>query len=137
MRFHARRTQGILPASLEKLTNPEMKRFVMRCLSPKLQRPTALELLQDDFLVSNKARMSTSQSQPQLAGATSSASIVAAAAAADMGPPSLPPLKLGSGAARELEQTVEAGKRQPRAAGARIMAGARGVRTRCPAGRGR
>jgi hypothetical protein len=69
-----------LPASLEKLTNPEMKRFVMRCLSPQEERPNALELLEDEFLKKETKKETRLSNSTEL-------------------PPPPPPVKLGSGAA--------------------------------------
>ncbi|XP_071705838.1 probable serine/threonine-protein kinase WNK11 [Rutidosis leptorrhynchoides] len=41
---------GIKPASLEKVTDPEIKEFIEKCLVPASQRMSARELLEDPFL---------------------------------------------------------------------------------------
>lgn len=42
--------QGIKPASLGKVTDPEVKNFIEKCLVPASQRLPAKELLKDPFL---------------------------------------------------------------------------------------
>lgn len=41
-----------MPASLSKVTNPEMKKFIESCLVPASSRPSAKQLLKDPFLAS-------------------------------------------------------------------------------------
>ncbi|XP_057778590.1 serine/threonine-protein kinase WNK8-like [Salvia miltiorrhiza] len=43
-------TSGILPAALGKVTSPEVKEFIQKCLVPAPQRLSAKELLKDPFL---------------------------------------------------------------------------------------
>lgn len=45
-------TSGIKPANLSKVTDPEMKQFIEKCLVPASMRPSAEELLKDPFLES-------------------------------------------------------------------------------------
>ncbi|XP_056689248.1 probable serine/threonine-protein kinase WNK11 isoform X2 [Spinacia oleracea] len=45
-------TMGVMPASLSKVTNPEMKKFIESCLVPASSRPSAKQLLKDPFLAS-------------------------------------------------------------------------------------
>ena len=44
--------QGVKPASLRKLSDPEVKQFIEKCLVPASQRLPAKELLKDPFLQS-------------------------------------------------------------------------------------
>ncbi|KAK4800655.1 hypothetical protein SAY86_021142 [Trapa natans] len=46
---------GQKPASLCKISDPEFKRFIEKCLVPASERPSALELLHDPFLAGDKA----------------------------------------------------------------------------------
>lgn len=43
-------TSGIMPAALEKVTDPEVRRFINICLAKVSVRPSAAELLNDIFL---------------------------------------------------------------------------------------
>lgn len=43
-------TSGIKPASLDKVSDPEIKEFIEKCLVPANQRLSAKELLEDSFL---------------------------------------------------------------------------------------
>ncbi|XAR53937.1 Non-specific serine/threonine protein kinase, partial [Bertholletia excelsa] len=43
-------TSGVKPASLDKVKDPEVKKFIEKCLVPAHQRSSAKELLQDPFL---------------------------------------------------------------------------------------
>ncbi|KAK1425277.1 hypothetical protein QVD17_20627 [Tagetes erecta] len=43
-------TNGIKPASLDKVSDPEMKKFIQKCLVPANQRLSAKKLLDDPFL---------------------------------------------------------------------------------------
>ncbi|XP_021767890.1 probable serine/threonine-protein kinase WNK10 isoform X2 [Chenopodium quinoa] len=43
---------GVKPASLSRVTNPEIKQFIEKCLVPASMRPSAEDLLKDTFLVS-------------------------------------------------------------------------------------
>lgn len=42
--------QGVLPAALGKVTSPEVKEFIQKCLIPAAERLSAKELLKDPFL---------------------------------------------------------------------------------------
>lgn len=42
-------TSGIKPASLGKVSHPEVKQFIEKCLAPASMRPSAAELLKDPF----------------------------------------------------------------------------------------
>lgn len=42
--------QGIKPASLGKVNNPQLKQFIEKCLVPASERPPAAVLLKDPFL---------------------------------------------------------------------------------------
>lgn len=42
--------QGIKPAALYKVKDPEVRRFIDKCLAPASRRPSAAELLNDPFL---------------------------------------------------------------------------------------
>lgn len=45
--------QGIMPVSLSKVKDPEIKSFIEKCLVPASQRLSAKELLMDPFLAVN------------------------------------------------------------------------------------
>lgn len=48
--------QGIKPASLGKVNNPEVKQFIEKCLVPASIRLPAVELLKDTFLASENQK---------------------------------------------------------------------------------
>lgn len=48
-------SKGVKPAALSKIVNPEVKRFIEKCLAPASERLSAKDLLQDPFLCSNNA----------------------------------------------------------------------------------
>lgn len=45
---------GELPASLKKINNFEVQEFIIKCLNPSCERPSAEELLNDKFLMINE-----------------------------------------------------------------------------------
>ncbi|EPS60161.1 hypothetical protein M569_14644, partial [Genlisea aurea] len=55
-------SSGIKPASLGRVTNVEVRRFIERCLLPAFQRPTAAELLKSPFLSSDGCSQPSSSS---------------------------------------------------------------------------
>lgn len=48
--------QGIKPASLSKVENPQVKQFIEKCLVPASIRLTATELLKDPFLATDNLK---------------------------------------------------------------------------------
>ncbi|KAJ0837404.1 putative protein kinase WNK-NRBP family [Helianthus annuus] len=52
-------TSGIKPASLDKVSDPEIKEFIEKCLVPANQRLSARELLEDPFLKPKYPRQPT------------------------------------------------------------------------------
>lgn len=48
--------QGIKPASLSKVENPQVKQFIEKCLVPASMRLTATELLKDPFLATDNLK---------------------------------------------------------------------------------
>uniref|UniRef100_A0A803MTA9 non-specific serine/threonine protein kinase n=1 Tax=Chenopodium quinoa TaxID=63459 RepID=A0A803MTA9_CHEQI len=46
---------GVMPVALEQVYDPQLKRFIERCLVPSSQRPVASELLKDPFLTDRKS----------------------------------------------------------------------------------
>ncbi|KAH9774967.1 serine/threonine-protein kinase WNK8 [Citrus sinensis] len=49
-------TSGIKPASLSKVTDPQVKQFIEKCIVPASLRLPALELLKDPFLVTDNPK---------------------------------------------------------------------------------
>ncbi|KAI3764331.1 hypothetical protein L2E82_14338 [Cichorium intybus] len=54
--IHQKSVAGIKPASLEKVSDPEVKEFIEKCLLPANQRLSARELLKDSFLEQNSLK---------------------------------------------------------------------------------
>jgi WNK lysine deficient protein kinase len=48
--------QGIKPASLGKVNDPQVKQFIEKCLVPASMRLTAMELLKDPFLATGNSK---------------------------------------------------------------------------------
>lgn len=48
--------QGVKPASLAKVVDPEVKQFIEKCLVPASMRLSAIELLKDPFLATENLR---------------------------------------------------------------------------------
>lgn len=48
--------QGVKPASLAKVVDPEVKQFIEKCLVPAPMRLSAIELLDDPFLATENLR---------------------------------------------------------------------------------
>ncbi|KAL6550520.1 hypothetical protein OROMI_021008 [Orobanche minor] len=57
---------GIKPAALSKITDPEVRLFVVKCLVPAPQRPSAAELLKEPFLLSESSKDHDTCDPPQL-----------------------------------------------------------------------
>lgn len=43
-------TSGVMPQSMKKVSDPELKSFIERCIGQPRMRPSAAQLLQDSFL---------------------------------------------------------------------------------------
>ncbi|KAL2941553.1 Wall-associated receptor kinase-like 9 [Bienertia sinuspersici] len=55
-------SSGIKPAVLSKVTDPEVKQFIEKCLGPVSERPSAIELLNDPFLAASDSGSSAASS---------------------------------------------------------------------------
>uniref|UniRef100_A0A803MT62 non-specific serine/threonine protein kinase n=1 Tax=Chenopodium quinoa TaxID=63459 RepID=A0A803MT62_CHEQI len=47
---------GVMPVALEQVYDPQLKRFIKRCVAPASQRPSASKLLKDPFLATTDQR---------------------------------------------------------------------------------
>lgn len=56
--FEPLHLQGVKPQSLNKVDDPQVKQFIEKCLLPAPSRPTALELLKDQLLAVDGAKVS-------------------------------------------------------------------------------
>ncbi|KAL0347711.1 UNVERIFIED_CONTAM: putative serine/threonine-protein kinase WNK4 [Sesamum calycinum] len=50
-------TKGVKPAALDKVSSPEVKEFIEKCLAPASQRLSAKELLRDPYLQSEHSKL--------------------------------------------------------------------------------
>ncbi|KAL2941615.1 putative serine/threonine-protein kinase WNK4 [Bienertia sinuspersici] len=77
-------SSGIKPAVLSKVTDPEVKQFIEKCLGPVSDRPSAIELLNDPFLAASDSGSSVASSILSLSSESFVSSTTSSTATAQM-----------------------------------------------------
>lgn len=50
VKIYKKVTTGVMPLAMDKLTHPDLKAFIQRCVGQPRRRPSAADLLKDPFL---------------------------------------------------------------------------------------